>query len=119
LNHLLDHVVTLARALKVTHGRKLRVDRTVVETNIHHPTDSPLLYDAVRVLSRTLVTAKSVMQHAAALARRACRDRTRSAKRQMKRIMEAAQQRGAEAADRMHTAYQHLLSITQVAVQQA
>jgi transposase, IS5 family len=119
LHRLLDHVVILAQALKVTRGRKLRVDGTVVETPIHHPTDSTLLYDAVRVLSRTLVTAKSVVHKAAALTRHACRDRTRSAKRQMKRIMEAARQRGAEAADRMQAAYQHRLAITQVTVQQA
>ena len=37
----------------------------------------------------------------------------------MKRIMEAARQRGTEAADRMQTAYQHLLDITQATVQQA
>ena len=50
LHRLLDHVVGLARSLKVTHGRKLRLDGTVVETNIHHPTDSTLLHDGVRVL---------------------------------------------------------------------
>jgi IS5 family transposase len=119
LHRLLDHVVALARSLKVTHGRKLRIDGTVVATNIHHPTDSTLLYDAVRVLSRTLGTAKAVVQKAGALPRHAFRDRTRSAKRQMKRIMEAARQRGTEAADRMHTAYQHLLDIAQATVQQA
>lgn len=119
LHRLLDHVVVLARSLKVTRGRKLRIDATVVATNIHHPTDSTLLYDSVRVLSRTLVSAKAVVQNAASLTRYALRDRTRSAKRQMKRIMEAARQRGAEAADRMHTAYQHLLDITQATVRQA
>ena len=67
LHRLLDHVVALARSLKVTHGRKLRIDGTVVATNIHHPTDSTLLYDAVRVLSRTLATAKAVVQQAVAL----------------------------------------------------
>ena len=40
LDALLDHVVTLARQLKVTRGRKLRVDSTVVGTAIRHPTDS-------------------------------------------------------------------------------
>ncbi|MDP9314592.1 MAG: transposase [Chloroflexota bacterium] len=40
LQQLLDHVVDLARHLKVTRGRKLRVDSTVVETNIHFPVDS-------------------------------------------------------------------------------
>lgn len=119
LHRLLDHVVALARSLKVTRGRKLRIDGTVVETNIHHPTDSTLLYDSVRVLSRTLAKAKAVVQKAAALRRNAFQDRTRSAKRQMKRIMEAARQRGTEAADHMQTAYQHLLDITRAIVQQA
>lgn len=40
-------------------GRKARIDCTVVETNIHSPTDSELLWDGVRVLSRLLIRAKS------------------------------------------------------------
>ena len=35
-------------------GRKVRIDSTVVETNIHAPSDSTLLWDAVRVLTRLL-----------------------------------------------------------------
>lgn len=45
-------VVQLAAQAKVTKGRKLRLDPTCVQTNIHHPTDSGLLVDSVRVLSR-------------------------------------------------------------------
>jgi IS5 family transposase len=93
LHRLLDHVVALARALKVTRGRTLRIDGTVVATHLHHPTDSTLLYDGVRVLSRTLAKATHMVQEATTLARTACRERTRRAKRQMKRIMEAARQR--------------------------
>jgi transposase, IS5 family len=119
LHRLLDHVVGLAQALKVTSGRKLRIDGTVVATPIHHPTDSTLLYDGVRVLSRTLGKAKQVLQATHALACQGFRDRTRSAKRQMKRIMEAARQRGTEAAERMQTAYQQLLDVTRATVQQA
>lgn len=119
LHRLLDHVVGLARSLKVTHGRKLRLDGTVVETHIHHPTDSTWLYDGVRVLSRTLTKAKHVLQATPALARQVLRDRTRSAKRHTKRMMEAARQRGVEAADRMQTAYQHLLDITLATMRQA
>jgi IS5 family transposase len=104
LHHLLDHVVVLARSLTVTRGRKWRIDGSGVETNIHHPTDSTLLYDGVRVLSRTLAKATRVLQVIPGLARLVLRDRTRSAKRQMKRIMETARQRGTEAADRMQTA---------------
>lgn len=54
LHALNDRVVTLAGQAKVTQGRKLRIDGTVMETTIHHPTDSSLLADGVRVLSRAI-----------------------------------------------------------------
>ena len=43
-----DRLVELARSLKVTRGGKLRTDGTVVETNIHYPTDDTLISDGVR-----------------------------------------------------------------------
>ena len=51
LHALNDRVVQLAARAKVTKGRKLRLDGTCVQTTIHHPTDSGLLVDSVRVLS--------------------------------------------------------------------
>ena len=39
---------------KVEKGRKVRIDCTVVASNIHAPSDSTLLYDSVRVLARML-----------------------------------------------------------------
>src|ERR671933_521531 len=45
LQQLLDHVVDLAQQNKVTRGRKLRLDSTVVATTIHYPVDSTLLAD--------------------------------------------------------------------------
>src|SRR5215204_2612 len=56
-----DRAVELARSLKVTRGRKLRVDSTVVETKVHHPTDSRLLGDGVRVVSRLLRRAREAL----------------------------------------------------------
>src|SRR6266480_4587119 len=47
-------MVTMAQSHGLTEGRRMRVDTTVVETNIHHPTDSSLLGDGVRVLIRTM-----------------------------------------------------------------
>ena len=47
-----DAVVHAAVALGLEDGTKLRVDTTVVETDIHHPTDNRLLWDSVRVLTR-------------------------------------------------------------------
>jgi IS5 family transposase len=52
LQRLLDRVTELARSPKVTRGRKLRIDGTVVATAIHYPTDSTLRADGVRLLSR-------------------------------------------------------------------
>ena len=43
LHALNDRVVAMAREARVTAGRKLRIDGTVVQTAIHHPTDSGLL----------------------------------------------------------------------------
>ena len=51
---VLARVVGLARQQRVVRGQRLRVDTTVVETNIHYPTDSTLLADGVRVLTRTM-----------------------------------------------------------------
>ncbi|NCP04382.1 MAG: transposase, partial [Deltaproteobacteria bacterium] len=45
----------------VEHGRKVRVDCTGVETNIHAPTDSSLLWDCVRVLTRLLHQAEELV----------------------------------------------------------
>jgi IS5 family transposase len=47
-------IVAQAQAEKVILSRKLRVDTTVVETNIHYLTDSALLGDGVRVLTRLM-----------------------------------------------------------------
>lgn len=46
LKQIHECVVRIARDKGVTAGRRMRVDTTVVETNIHHPTDSALLGDA-------------------------------------------------------------------------
>jgi IS5 family transposase len=119
LHKLLDHVTELARSLKVTRGRKLRTDGTVVETNIHHPTDSTLLGDAVRVLSRTLKRAREVLKDQTELSPKTFRDRTRSARRQVKRIMEAARLRGETVADKLQTAYRRLIDTAQASQRQA
>jgi IS5 family transposase len=119
LHALLDRVVELARAKKVTRGRKLRTDGTVVETNIHYPTDSSLLGDGVRVLSRTLRKARHVLGEVAERSRQLFRDRTRSATQQGKRILEATRQRGQQAEATMRDAYQRLLTTTQALVDQA
>ena len=50
-------IVLHARTCKVESGRWMRTDTTVVESNIHHPLDSSLLWDGVRVLTRIMLRA--------------------------------------------------------------
>jgi IS5 family transposase len=47
-------IVKLAEKKGIEKGRKVRIDTTVVEANIHPPTDATLLFDGIRVLTRLL-----------------------------------------------------------------
>ena len=114
-----ERVTELAKQLKVTRGRKLRTDGTVVETNIHYPTDSSLMADGVRVLSRTLKRAQAVLGERADSSKQLFRERNRSAKKQAHRIANAARRRSAAAKAQMKTAYQRLVTVTRASVQQA
>ena len=119
MHRLLDRVTELTRSLKVTRGRKLRIDSTVVETTIHHPSDSGLLADGVRVLSRLVRRAGDVLARGSEAL---FRDRTRSAKRLMRRIHASAAVvgRGAAtaAAERVNL-YRRLLEVTRASLRQA
>ena len=86
--HLLnDRAAQLAAQARVTRARKLRVDGTVVETTIHHPTDSGLLGDGVRVLTRLIKRAQPLVGAVLAGTRDALRDRTRTMRRSLGRRM--------------------------------
>ena len=54
IEQLHERLIEMARQKRVVSGRKLRVDTTVVETNVHYPTDSGLLCDGLRVFRRTM-----------------------------------------------------------------
>ena len=112
VERLNEGAVALARQLKVTRGRRLRSDSTVVETNIAYPRDSALLADGVRVLGRALGRARALLGglgRAAGVAPREFRDRSRSAKRLAHRIAETARRRGAAAAEERREAYRRLV----------
>jgi IS5 family transposase len=106
-----DRVVELARSLRVTRGRKLRVDSTVVETTIHHPTDSRIVGDGVRVLSRLVRRAKAVVGAAADLSKEAFRTRTRSVRRLAQRVHRVARRKGEAAAEELRDVYRRLLTV--------
>jgi len=116
LKDLLAHLVTLGRARRVIQGRRLRVDTTVVETNIHYPTDATLLADGVRVLTRGL---QRLGQHV--------RQRARSVAHRVFEIAQRSRTAGSRAAPkvreqskaRMKRLYQGLLGITRAVIRQA
>src|SRR6266851_1998092 len=61
IEQLHRQVIEVAKRAGVTHGRRFRIDTTVVETNVHYPTDSTLLQDGVRVLTRTMQRASTAL----------------------------------------------------------
>jgi IS5 family transposase len=116
-----DRVVESARSLKVTRGRKLRTDDTVVETNVHHPTDDSLLADGVRVICRLVKRAKGYVEESIQKEHKGelFRDRARSAKRLAHKIGRMARRRKEEAQASYRAAYQRLVEVAKASIRQA
>lgn len=115
LQQLFDRVVELAKLRGVTKGRRLRVDTTVVEAPIHYPTDSGLLADAVRVLSREV----GKIEEAGAKLPFIRTDVRRSLARRLLEIGYALRQRGDEAKAALVKPYKRLLRTTGRTTRQA
>jgi IS5 family transposase len=115
LRGLFDRVVAMAVERKVTRGRSLRVDTTVVEAPIHHPTDSGLCQDVVRVLSRAM---RSLVDSGVDLPFR-LRHVGRSVSRRLREIGQALRLRGAKARQAIQRPYRRLLRVTARVVRHA
>jgi len=101
-----DRVVAIAQQHQVVKGRKMRLDTTVVETNIHYPTDSNLMGDGVRVLIRAMKRITEIAgQHGAKL-----RDRSRSVKLRILEIGRVVRTKGGPSKERLQQGYEKLLS---------
>lgn len=103
-----DRVVQLARSLKVARGRKLRVDTTAVETDIHFPTDSGLGGDGVRVVSRLLRRAKAALGEAAGGLGEAFRGRVRTVRKLSQQLHRIARRKGDAGRAALKAAYGRL-----------
>jgi len=110
-----QRMVTIAQDKGVAAGRRMRVDTTVVETNIHYPTDSSLLGDGVRVLIRSMKKITTIAGAAGAK----LRDRSRSVKLRALEIARAARAKGQPHQERLKRAYGKLLNATSRVVGQA
>jgi IS5 family transposase len=103
-----DRIVALARKQGVIRGRKMRVDTTVVESNIHYPTDSGLLNDGTRVLTRTM----KKIEHKVGGLKRKVRNRMRSVTKRVIAIGQALRYKGVEGEVKRKQEYRQLLRLT-------
>ena len=119
LQALVDRTTVLAKQARVTRARKLRVDSTCVQTSIHHPIDSGLLDDGVRVLTRLIRRARPLVQASLASVRDAFRSRLRTSRRLVQRIHRVSRLQGAKAEVQRRALYHHLLEVTRQTMHQA
>lgn len=110
-----ERVVALGRKRRVVRGSKLRVDTTVAESDIHYPTDSGLLGDAVRVLTRTM---KQIEREVGDVGTR-LRDRTRSVKHRLIEIGRSAMRKSEGAVAQRIESYRKLMATTRKVMGQA
>src|SRR5713226_8214844 len=113
IEQLHRQVIEVAKRAGVTHGRRFRIDTTVVETNVHYPTDSTLLQDGVRVLTRTMHRASLALGEA----RGRMRNRLRSVTRNVLTI--AYQARSPKTRAAFVQSYRKLMATTRAVVRDA
>jgi IS5 family transposase len=104
---------------KVTKGKKLRTDGTVVESNIHAPSDNRHLADSVRVLSRNLRRAGELIKDAVQVTQDQAKNMNTAAKRHARKIGETLRKRTDEALASGQKMYTELLEITKSAIHRA
>ena len=109
-----DTVVRQAVEAKVIRGRKMRVDTTVTESNIHYPTDTGLLADGVRVVTRTIKKIKEVVRFKVRF-----RSRMRAMKRRLIGMVKFLKGKTDKAKRGMRKTKEEILSIAQAVWAQA
>jgi IS5 family transposase len=108
-----DIIVEAAVKFGLEDGSKLRVDTTVVETDIHHPTDNTLLWDVVRVLTRLVGRLAKALE----LRRIAgFRNRSRAAHRRMYEIQRMTTRQRQGQGSQQTATYRALIAIAEEVV---
>ena len=105
-------VVNAAVDLGLEDGNTLRVDCTVVQTDVHHPTDNTLLWDVVRVVTRLVGGLKKAVQKRI----RGFHNRKRVARRRMQEIQRMTPRQRHE---RQTEKYRELIGVTEEVVTSA
>jgi IS5 family transposase len=107
-----QRIVQLAIERKVTHGRKMRTDGTVVESNIRPPSDGRLLADSVRVLARSVARGRTILKTAKQKVQEGFEDFTQSAKGIARKIGETLRSKKEAARTAGRQQYEKLLAMT-------
>jgi IS5 family transposase len=113
IEQLHRQVVDVAKRAGVTHGRRFRIDTTVVETNVHYPTDSSLLQDGMRVLTRTMQRATAALGDDSS----GVRDRHRSVGRRV--LIIGRQARSPETREALVRSYRQLMGTMRAVIREA
>jgi IS5 family transposase len=113
IEQLHRQVVEVAKRAGVTHGRRFRIDTTVVETDVHYPTDSTLMRDGVRVLTRTMQRASTALGDRAGR----IRNRLRSVTRRV--LIIGYEARSPKTRDAMVKSYRILMATTRAVLRDA
>ena len=108
-----QRIVQLAIERKVTRGRKMRTDGTVVESNIHPPSDGRLLADSVRVLARSLARGQTILKAAKQKVLSEFEDFTQTAKGLARKIGETLRSKKEAAQQAGRQQYERLLGMTE------
>lgn len=107
-----ERIIQLAVEQKVTNGRKLRTDGTVVESTIRPPSDGRLLADSVRVLARSVARGQTILKAAKQKLLSEFEDLTQNAKGLARKIGETLRSKKEEAQVAGRQQYEKLLGMT-------
>ena len=110
-----QRLVEIARQRHLVQGRKMRLDTTVTEANIHYPTDSSLLGDGARVLTRIMKQISGLVGEQGTRVR----DRLRTIGYRVMEIARLSRSKGKEQKERLREKYRELVRLTRQVRNQA
>lgn len=113
IKRLHSQIIAYCAEKRIVKGRKLRTDTTVAPAHIHYPTDSSLLADAVRVITRTVKKIKETVP-----LKTVFRSKVRLVKEKLREIGNSLKKRTGEAKQAVQTITRKIMGITEKVVAQ-
>jgi IS5 family transposase len=107
-------LIDKAKDEKIVRGRKMRLDTTVVEANVHYPTDASILADAVKVISKTVKKIKGAQDIKTRFV-----DKTRTVKKGLLSITKTLRKRSGEAYSEVRKITRDVLKVAEDTVKSA